>query len=210
MLAVALGLWKHSTLQELDSIHSSIHFLYLLIQFHVQPKLGRVGQPLTCMRFMASRIWSRWWAELRASRRMSVNFSSFSLSSFFSWSTISASASVHSHSLRFGIKQGGRTRGRVTSTVTVHQRAHAGAYKNRFTWKRQRVKEGKLESVKKTAQAVSTWRLGRLRRQLFQVQIWCLNFQKWTTVVWFLLTDWALACMVTVGVCGCRVSIINW
>lgn len=69
----------------------------------VWAKLGLMGGcDLTCMRFMASRIWSRWWAELRASRRMSVNFSSFSRSSFFSWSTISASASVHSHRLRLG------------------------------------------------------------------------------------------------------------
>lgn len=53
----------------------------------------------TCMRFMASRIWSRWWAELNASSLISVSFSSFSLSSFFSCRIISASASVHSHSL---------------------------------------------------------------------------------------------------------------
>lgn len=48
---------------------------------------------------MASLIWSRWWAELRASSRMSVNFNSFSLSSLFSCRMISASASVHSQIL---------------------------------------------------------------------------------------------------------------
>lgn len=62
---------------------------------------------LTCMRFMASLIWSRWWAELSASSRMSVSLSSFSLSSFFSCRMISASASVHSHSLRPRHTQGG-------------------------------------------------------------------------------------------------------
>ena len=55
---------------------------------------------LTCIRFMASRIWSRWWAELRASSRISVNFNSFSLSSLFSCRIISASASVHSQILK--------------------------------------------------------------------------------------------------------------
>lgn len=77
---------------------------------------------LTCMRFMASRIWSRWWAELSASRRMSVSLSSFSLSSFFSWSTISASASVHSHSLQPGLHTG-RRRG-VTSRVKPNTHTH--------------------------------------------------------------------------------------
>ncbi len=73
----------------------------------------------TCMRFMASRIWSRWWAELSASRRMSVNFSSFSLSSFFSWRTISASASVHSHSLQPGLHTG-RRRGSPRGLYHTH------------------------------------------------------------------------------------------
>lgn len=73
----------------------------------------------TCMRFMASRIWSRWWAELSASRRMSVNLSSFSLSSFFSWRTISASASVHSHSLQRGLHTG-RRRGVTLKGHTKH------------------------------------------------------------------------------------------
>lgn len=36
---------------------------------------------LTCMLCMVSRSWSSWWAELRASRRMSVSFISFSHSS---------------------------------------------------------------------------------------------------------------------------------
>lgn len=49
---------------------------------------------------MASRIWSRWCAELRASSRISVNFSSFSLSSLFNCRIISASASVHSQILK--------------------------------------------------------------------------------------------------------------
>lgn len=54
----------------------------------------------TCIRFMASRIWSRWCAELRASSRISVNFNSFSLSSLFNCRIISASASVHSQILK--------------------------------------------------------------------------------------------------------------
>lgn len=54
----------------------------------------------TCIRFMASRIWSRWWAELRASSLISVNFNSFSLSSLFNCRMISASASVHSQILK--------------------------------------------------------------------------------------------------------------
>lgn len=74
---------------------------------------------LTCMRFMASRIWSRWWAELSASRRISVNLSSFSLSSFFSWRMISASASVHSHSLRPGLHIG-RRRGSPQGLYQTH------------------------------------------------------------------------------------------
>lgn len=52
------------------------------------------------MRFMASRSWSSWWAELSASRRMSVSFISFSLSSLRSCITVSASLSKHSDSLR--------------------------------------------------------------------------------------------------------------
>lgn len=99
-----------------------------------QVKLTLWVASLTCMRFMASRIWSRWWAELSASRRMSVNFSSFSRSSFFSWRTISASASVHSHSLQSGLHTGRREVGAslrgeggwrwsVTLTVMAAQRS---------------------------------------------------------------------------------------
>lgn len=100
----------------------------------LQVKLTLWVASLTCMRFMASRIWSRWWAELSASRRMSVNLSSFSLSSFFSWRTISASASVHSHSLQLGLHTGrrevgwslrgeGMWRWGVTLTVMAAQRS---------------------------------------------------------------------------------------
>lgn len=53
----------------------------------------------TCIRFMASRSWSSWCAELRASRRMSVSFISLSLSSFRSCMTVSASLSMHSEIL---------------------------------------------------------------------------------------------------------------
>lgn len=53
----------------------------------------------TCMRFMASLSWSSWCAELRASRRMSVSFISFSLSSLRSCITVSASLSRHSDNL---------------------------------------------------------------------------------------------------------------
>lgn len=98
---------------------------------------------LTCMRFMASRIWSRWWAELRASRRMSVNFSSFSRSSFFSWSTISASASVHSHSLRFGFINREERRGWGGGVVGhLHSYSSTRVYRHRFnSRKRERRKE---------------------------------------------------------------------
>lgn len=48
---------------------------------------------------MASLSWSSWWAELRASRRMSVSFISFSLSSLRSCITVSASLSRHSDNL---------------------------------------------------------------------------------------------------------------
>lgn len=75
---------------------------------YVSTALLTYATALTCMRFMASRIWSRWCAELRASRRMSVNFSSFSLSSLFSCRIISASASVHSHILKRRRKIGRR------------------------------------------------------------------------------------------------------
>lgn len=54
---------------------------------------------LTCILFIASRSWSSWWAELRASRRISVNFISLSLSSFRNCMTVSASLSVHSEIL---------------------------------------------------------------------------------------------------------------
>lgn len=54
---------------------------------------------LTCILFIASRSWSSWWAELRASRRMSVNFISLSLSSLRNCMTVSASLSVHSEIL---------------------------------------------------------------------------------------------------------------
>lgn len=58
-----------------------------------------VCRPLTCILFMASRSWSNWWAELSASRRMSVSFISLSLSSFRSCMTVSASLSIHSEIL---------------------------------------------------------------------------------------------------------------
>lgn len=73
---------------------------------------------LTCIRFMASRIWSRWWAELRASSRISVNFNSFSLSSLFSCRIISASASVHSQILK-----------KETNTKSVARRETRGSGK---------------------------------------------------------------------------------
>lgn len=57
------------------------------------------GHLQTCMRFMASRSWSSWCAELRASRRMSVSFISFSRSSLRSCITVSASLSKHSERL---------------------------------------------------------------------------------------------------------------
>lgn len=142
------------------------------IWFHVQPKLGLMGwQDLTCMRFMASRIWSRWWAELRASRRMSVNFSSFSRSSFFSWSTISASASVHSHSLQFGIKQGGRT-GRVGAG---HLHSYSSPTRTRWSiqtqiYSRERVKDGVSKENRSGRFVMKVGReLGRLRWQLIPV-----------------------------------------
>lgn len=39
------------------------------------------AQTLTCILCMVSRSWSSWWAELRASNRISVSFISFSHSS---------------------------------------------------------------------------------------------------------------------------------
>lgn len=97
-----LILWKHCQSTSLLHINT-----YLKQSKGYVPSILLVCTPvitlataLTCMRFMASRIWSRWCAELRASRRMSVNFSSFSLSSLFSWRIISASASVHSQILK--------------------------------------------------------------------------------------------------------------
>lgn len=75
---------------------SSIFFLFVCFSILF---LESTSAP-TCIRFMASRIWSRWWAELRASSRISVNFNSFSLSSLFSCRIISASASVHSQILK--------------------------------------------------------------------------------------------------------------
>lgn len=110
---------------------------------------------LTCMRFMASRIWSRWWAELSASRRMSVNLSSFSLSSFFSWRTISASASVHSHSLQMGLHTG-RRRGSPQQLYKTH--THSLEWRNTHLQETRELKfRGKLESVEKTAATIWRW-----------------------------------------------------
>lgn len=101
---------------------------------------------------------------------MSVNFSSFSRSSFFSWSTISASASVHSHSL-FGMKQGGRKVEGGGHLDSHRSPTHIlWSYKHRFT-QESKSPEGKLESQKKTGRFDMTvgrgqGDVGHLRQQL--------------------------------------------
>src|SRR4029434_9102846 len=73
------------------------------------------------MWFMASLSWSSWWAELSASRRMSVSFISFSLSSVRSCITVSASPSRQSDILH-------------THTHThTHAHAHAHAHTHTHT-----------------------------------------------------------------------------
>lgn len=79
----------------------------------------------TCMRFMASRSWSSWCAELRASRRISVSFISFSLSSLRSCITVSASLSKHSDNLG-NHKPWWSTKGwTFTGTTAVHHQTYS-------------------------------------------------------------------------------------
>lgn len=69
------------------------------VLFHCRTPERTLKSSPTCILFMASRSWSSWWAELSASRRISVSFISLSLSSFRNCMTVSASLSVHSEIL---------------------------------------------------------------------------------------------------------------